>query len=456
MHRLIAKGLMFANLVHVDSPALAERYNRALKHLSGRTTGLTDFYIDIAGFSPEVADELGDPLYLNPNGVNRQFILLTTAQKHAPLLDAEFSSSREILIQFIEANESDLFALTAKDAVAGELANSVFEASTPARLFDIRRITVEADTTGNHIADARALTDKIDQFKSHDDAWFDDALIGEMIALARQTGDVTRNPISLTPISYDQKNFWTAHFGGIYAFRDAEHPAAITVQRMSEDLPIAHTFTLDDRNSIAHFFELNQLVEPIVRKKGGPGAEIIGQKMDFVLIDAAASMGIDLGGGSSRELRAMARQIGARLPAEFHGLAALKRWAEAGGPWPRISSDHPAYFYTLRARRGPDMDLVNQLLAELTPLDFRQLFICHKQAFYKRYAGFSDAKRAYVADFLERDYMIDKEGMRDALFGGASMVEVRRDQGPWSRSTKRKRDLVDLVGPWGSVLKGRK
>ncbi|WP_338128000.1 DUF6638 family protein, partial [Lentibacter algarum] len=81
MKRLISAGLMFGNLIEVSSPALVERYNRALKHLTGKTTQLTDFHIDISGYSPEIGDELGDPIYLNPNGANRQFILLTTSQK---------------------------------------------------------------------------------------------------------------------------------------------------------------------------------------------------------------------------------------------------------------------------------------------------------------------------------------------------------------------------------------
>ncbi|MEQ9476809.1 DUF6638 family protein, partial [Marinovum algicola] len=87
MNRLIQSGLMFGNLIRVDSPALIDRYNRALQHLTGQQTALTEFHIDISGFSPEIGDELGDPLYLTHHGVNRQFILLTTEQKTAPLLD---------------------------------------------------------------------------------------------------------------------------------------------------------------------------------------------------------------------------------------------------------------------------------------------------------------------------------------------------------------------------------
>ena len=34
MKSLIQRGLMFGNLIHIDSPALVDRYNRALEHLT--------------------------------------------------------------------------------------------------------------------------------------------------------------------------------------------------------------------------------------------------------------------------------------------------------------------------------------------------------------------------------------------------------------------------------------
>lgn len=40
MKRLIIHGLMFGNLIEVSSPALIERDNRALKHLTGKATTL--------------------------------------------------------------------------------------------------------------------------------------------------------------------------------------------------------------------------------------------------------------------------------------------------------------------------------------------------------------------------------------------------------------------------------
>ena len=81
------------------------------------------------------------------------------------------------------------------------------------------------------------------------------------------------------------------------------------------------------------------------------------------------------------------------------------------------------------------------LLAQLTPLDFRQLYICHKDAFYDAYRGWSDGKKDYVAKFLEDEYMVDKAGAREALFGPEpSMDDDNADVDI---------GLGEGVGPWG-------
>ncbi|WP_281980977.1 DUF6638 family protein [Thalassorhabdomicrobium marinisediminis] len=446
MKRLIARGLMFGNLIPVVSPVLVERYNRALLRLTGQSTALTDFHIDISGFSPEVAEDLGDPLYLNYHGVNRQFILLTTEQKTAPLLEAQFSTSRSILRRFIEANEPQLFALTARDAVAGELVNSVYALDTPARLFDLGQVTVEADTTDGAVALAGKLAAKIDRFLHEGDAWHDDVLIADMITLAKETGDITRHPLTLERMRFEQRNFWTAHLGGLYLFRDVPHPAVITMGDKAAlgELPVEAVLGAQDRSAIAQFLSVNDLVEPIVEARGIDSAAILRQKMDFIVADLAASLGADLSQATRRDLRRLARQFHDKLPDAWHGLAALLRWAEEGGPWPRIDSEHPAYFHTLRAKDHRDADLVNMLLAELTPRDVRQLFICHKAAFYRAYAGWPEAKKDYVAEFLANEYQVDKAGARAALYGHEAPMEEPGAEDPTTRTGPR-------VGPWGAV-----
>lgn len=439
MHRLIERGLMFGNLFRVDSPALVTRYNRAMKVLTRKQTALTEFHIDISGFSPEIGDELDDDLYLNPHGVNRQFILLSTDQMTAPLLNATFSHSRTILRQFIHDNRPALFTLTAQDAVAGELLNSVHNADTAAKLFDIRRITIEADTTAGTIAMADELGEKIDSFMTRPDGWHDDVLIAEMVALAQKTGDVTRNPVRLAHMSYETPDFWTSLFGGFYVFRSVPHPAVVAMGDLTGlgDVPVSPIIDATARGDIATFLKLNDLVEPVAQSKTPRVAGILRKKMDFMVAATASDAGDTLEQVTARDMRHLARRHADVLPRAWHTLAAMLRWAEDGAPWPRVTSDDAGYFYTLRARPGRHADLVNMLLAELSPLDARQLFICHKQAFYAAYATWPDAKRAFVADVLARDYMADKAGTRETLFGAAPLAVNRPPPLPTRR------------GPWG-------
>jgi hypothetical protein len=54
-------------------------------------------------------------------------------------------------------------------------------------------------------------------------------LIAEMIGLAKKTGDVTRVPISLPAMTFEQPNFWTSLFGGpLHLSRRDPFPAAIS------------------------------------------------------------------------------------------------------------------------------------------------------------------------------------------------------------------------------------
>jgi hypothetical protein len=70
------------------------------------------------------------------------------------------------------------------------------------------------------------------------------------------------------------------------------------------------------------------------------------------------------------------------------------------------------------------------------------MFIVHKEMFYAHYATWSDRKQAYVVEFLKREYQVDREGARAALFG----PEPGMDNRP----------RVPVEGPWGSAVGRRR
>ncbi|MDA8707817.1 hypothetical protein N9M10_00430 [Hellea sp.] len=453
MMRLVKSGLMFGNLVEIKSLALVERYNRALEHLIGRTTELTEFHVDISGYSPEIGHEFEDDLYLNPKGTNRMFILLSTDQKTAPLLNSQFSTSRSILRHYIEKNEDQLFALTAREAVAGELMNSVFSMETPQDLLHINQIDIEADTIQEHVAEANLLGGHIEQFMTQDDAWWDDVLISEMIELAKRTGDIQRNPVELKTQSYTQGNYYTSHFGGVYVFRDTQTPTIIAREMIEglDSLSIENILTFEDRDEIAKFLRDEGLSELIVQRPNESSASIIKQKIDFITITTAAELGHDLKGVTRRNMRMLERRFANDMPPEFNGLMEVYRWASHGGGVPKIGPEHPAFFYALRSSQHEDRDLVNMLLSDLSRMDFRQLFICHKPLFYEAYRNWGEPKKDYVSKFLAAEYAMDKVGAREALFGAEPKMEEPESlySAEDYSETKKKRDVKS---PWGVPL----
>jgi hypothetical protein len=360
-----------------------------------------------------------------------------------------------VLRRFIEGNEAELFALTARDAVAGELVNSVYAADSAARLFDLRRVKVEADTTQGTVQTAERLTGLIERFKTERDAWWDDKLIGEMIELAAVTGDLTRNPVRLKAMSFEQDDFWTSHFGGLYIFRSVPQPAAITVTDKDEigPLPIAEVLDLGDRTGIARFLSANQLAEPIVTGRGAEVAAILRQKMDFIVADVAGTEDLLREGMTRRDLQALARRMAGRLPLEWEGLASLVTWSEENARWPRITSDHPAYFYTLRARPGETRTSSTGSSRSSPP------WTCASSSSATRSCStalphLAEGKKTFVADLLAREYMMDKAGTREALFGPEEPMEEPA-AGPWgaARDPARAaaRSCTGTRGPSGAL-----
>lgn len=420
MLRLIERGLMYGNLVEVSSPTQVKRYNAALEKLTGRRTALESFHIDLSGFSPEIGDEFGDETYLNPNGCNRQFILLTLAQSTCPLVGAKFSTSRAILKQFIEDNRDVLFALTARDAVMGELVNSVYRIESPADLLTIRSIRVEANTPRGLVSDAENLILQAKEFLESDSAWWDEDVVEEMVALAERVGDVSRHPLTPTETSYRKGNFFTSHLGGLYVFRDVRTPALIYCDADFDPATTDMTaISIQDAKALAEFLRDNRLVENVFDARGLDERALLRQRLDFILVDHLASNGTsgDLDKLTRDDLRSAVHRHLDALPEEFHQIATTLRAIDQEGARPPLQPEETAYFYHLRSASHIDRDLVNHLLAHVTPLDVRQLFICNKDRFYLHYREWGDAKRAYVAEFLAKEYAIDKRGVRDALYG---------------------------------------
>ncbi|MDJ0942460.1 MAG: hypothetical protein QNJ30_03295 [Kiloniellales bacterium] len=450
MDRLTENKLIYGNLFEVGTEVLQNRYNRALQLLYGRQTELQRFRIDQSGFSPEVAEELDDPEYLNPHGCNRMFILLTLEQAYLPLLDATFSSSRAILQNYIDDNREALFALTARDAVFGELEDSVYKIKTLGDLTSIKHIRIRARTPSRLITKAKRLSSKIEAFMESETAWSDDEALQQIIQLAETVGDVRRQPVIPGRTDYEEGNFFTTHMGGLYVFNSARKPTLIYCSpdqqgsRVYEDKTLGFRhIPVSDRAAVARYLKEADLVEPLDGLKHLDPAELLREKLEFVAVDHAAQNDApgEIWDFEPMALRRYLQRNFDELPAEFHDVQGALRALEQGEPGGGLEPESPGYFYLLRSARHKDRDLVNHLLARLTPLDFRQLFICNKELFYELYETWNDRKRGYVAEYLARHYQGRAAEVWRHLYGRTKVAE-----GPWGARPAGERSVIPEAG----------
>ena len=207
-------------LLEINEPHLVERYSRALAAFGLQMPELDSFRIDMIGFSPEVAEVLGDQDYLDPKKVNRRFVILSPEQAHLSLVHATFSNTADLMAEFFDRNRRVLFALTIKDVVFGEIEDNVFEIDDIDDLLSIEQVEFKIGTHENLTEKTADLKLKIDRLIKEPNAWRDDAMLREMVELAQQTGDIRENKLLPEEVVFRHESFWASHFGGIYVFHD--------------------------------------------------------------------------------------------------------------------------------------------------------------------------------------------------------------------------------------------
>ncbi|EAB6717977.1 hypothetical protein DUP91_27005, partial [Salmonella enterica subsp. enterica] len=223
---LLRNELIYGRLLPIEESHLIERYNKALVAFGLKPTRLKKFEIDRTGFSPQVAKELGDPDYLDPNQVNRRFIILTPSQVDLPVVHTAFSNTGQLLYEFMTKNQRAIDALTIKDVIYGEIEDSVTRVESIEDLLSINQVEFKVLSAEDVVGKAAELGKLVDRLKREPDAWRNDAMLARMVELAKVTGDIRENALVPDQVIFRHNAFWTSHFGGLYVFIDKD---AITV-----------------------------------------------------------------------------------------------------------------------------------------------------------------------------------------------------------------------------------
>ena len=417
--------LIYGRLLPIDQKHLIERYNKALAAFGLPPTKLEKFEIDRTGFSPQIADELNDPLYLDPNEINRRFIILTPEQIDLPVVHTAFSNTSQLIYEFMTANQRAIDALTIKDVIYGEIEDSVSKVEDIEDLLSIHQVEFRVLSAEDVLGKAAELGTLVDRLKLQPDAWRDDALLNRMVDLARVCGDIRENALVPDQVIFRHNAFWTSHFGGVYIFVDPDMTTVIADPdapgfRRSRPWQVSY-LSLGDAEKVFRFLAspgrldlpraswietsgyLEHRAEMLVRgliHAAEPQRDI--SALDKVWLQTWIHTNADLinKDGAFPFLNAAKREIAQYGQLKLDDVFPSQRFLVV-----RAKPDHP------------DAWLVNRLISDFVPFDFVSRYIFNKQGFYRDYQTFAEPWRSHVVDVLKTTYLKDKAGLRARLYG---------------------------------------
>jgi len=425
MDLLRDNALIYGRLLPVTEPHLIERYNKALAAFGFRPTKLKSFEIDRTGFSPQIAEELKDPQYLDPNEVNRRFIILTPEQIDLPVVHTAFSNTGQLIFEFMSKNQRAINALTIKDVIYGEIDDSVQKVESIEDLLSINQVEFKVLSAEDVVGKAAELGKLIDKLKLEPDAWRDDAMLNRMVELAKVCGDVRENALVPDQVIFRHNAFWTSHFGGIYIFIDQDMTTVIgdpSSPGFKRSRPWQVTYLpIDDADRVFRFLAgtgrlelpraswveqsgyLEHRAEMAVRmliRTAEPKRDLT--KVDKVWLQTWLHNNVDI----------------IKNEGTFPFLNAAKREIAQYGQF-RLEDVSPQQrFLVVRAKPDhPDAWLTNRLISDFVKFDFVSRYVFNKQGFYADYEAMTEIARRDVVETLKTTYLQDKAAFRERLYG---------------------------------------
>jgi len=417
--------LIYGRLLTVDEPHLIQRYNKALAAFGLVPTKLQNFQIDRTGFSPEVAEECGDYDYLDPNEVNRRFIILTPSQIDLPVVHTAFSNTSQLMFEFMSKNQRAIDALTIKDVIYGEIEDSVPKVNDIEDLLSINQVEFKVLSAEDVLGKAAELGRLVDRLRQEPDAWRDNAMLERMVDLAKVCGDIRENALVPDQVIFRHNAYWTSHFGGIYVFVDPDMTTVISDPaapgfRRSRPWQVSY-LSINDADKVFRFLATTGRLD-LPRASWIEASGYLEHRAEMVVqaLIRDAEPNRNLTDIDKVWLQTWIHGHADLIASDgnFPFLNAAKREIAQFGHL-KIEDVPPRQrFLVVRARPDhPDAWLTNQLISDFVPQDFVSRYVFNKSGFYKDFDGFSDPWRSHVVDVLKTTYLKDKAALRARLYG---------------------------------------
>lgn len=411
MNKIIEKELMSGSLLLISEPHLIKRYNKALKAIADVDTKLDKFYIDISGFSQEIAEELNNSHYLNMGGVNQNIIILTPEQKNLPMIHSYFTSTRYFIESFIENNYQDVLNITSKDVIYGEIEDNIVKINTIEDIANIKKVWFEIET-GDNVLQKIAEFEKLEaEIMDTEEAWYDDDIINKMIELAHITGNIKKRKVSFDNLNFESINFYTNHLDGVYKFQIKETTYFIPKNGRLMEHDSKFSFVKFNEDEILTFLDRNFKI------KYTENTKIIKAKIDHLVIIEMIENGDT--NFSKANIKKFIFDNYEKMPSLYLSLEKIYKDLENGEKINMDDYDTNTKLALIRLKNPKseiNFRLVSHLLSNFNKYDFTYLYAFNKSLFYDTYEKInSEVLKDYISDYLVEHYVPFRKEIKKSL-----------------------------------------
>lgn len=211
---------LLRELFPVDA-LLRPRYAAALERIGAPPLpDLASLHVDAAGYSPEVAEALGDPLYLGGGPLAGSGVVLSASQLSAPLVHPALGFAFEALRRVMARARDAISRLALHEAVILRVQHGSGRLASPSDLAEIARFEIGIETPTGLVGDALGVEERKAAFLSSDRLWLDDDWIRDTAALSRRVRDLLPVAGDLAPSRHGPGPFFTPAFGGAYVLEE--------------------------------------------------------------------------------------------------------------------------------------------------------------------------------------------------------------------------------------------
>lgn len=411
---------LLRDFFRVDDALLVEHYNAALAAIGVPKTARSSFHVDAAGYSPELAGEFGDPLYLSPGVLRAHALIVAVEQLGAPLVHPGLGFAADAYRSVTAAARREISRITLREPLIGEARDPGTHLSAPRQLADLSHVEIRFRTPGGLLRAAKRLEALKEEFLHSDRRWLDDDFMHEMAELAGEIRDLGALSHDFSASSHVLGPFYAAAFGGSYVLEEPGASArAATTWVLCAELPAAGAAKDAERRSArGRYVAIEPLqaaaAAALLERHQVARLDIDGLRSHPEILEGIAHwIAVDqlLSRDPARSLAGLApRQIVERMlaagepPPDYLELEEVGRRVRSR----RGRLDPDALSPLTRARlllpsstREPIRRFARHLRAFVDPVHLGRAWRDAPDVFFARLPGLSPAQRAYFARWLE-------------------------------------------------------